>query len=158
MPFYIVKPLTERFWEKVDKSLIHNGCWIWTAHLVRNGYGHFRIGSRTDGSHTMVYSHRFSYEERRGPVPDGLQLDHLCRNRACVNPDHLEAVTAAENVRRGIRPEKTHCPSGHSYDATNTGVNRKGVKVCRMCRRLDSQRRRAATYLEGGKIHGTKVS
>lgn len=78
------------FWSRVDKT---DGCWLWTSTVVWNGYGQFRINNR------RVYAHRFAYEQVVGPVPDG--LDHLCRNRRCVNPAHLEPVTRQENLRRG---------------------------------------------------------
>lgn len=79
------------------------GCWVWQWTKTRNGYGLMRDGN----SKRMYAAHRVFYERAKGPIPEGLQLDHLCRNRACVNPDHLEPVTNTENVRRGLRPKLT---------------------------------------------------
>lgn len=119
----------ERFWAKVLKT--DEGCWIWIAGKSTKGYGKFNLGGRT------VSAHRLSYEWARGPIPEGRELDHLCRNRACVKPDHLEPVAHHENVLRGNlgKATATHCGYGHPYTSENTYVRKDGKgKDCRQCK------------------------
>ena len=118
---------SERFFAHVVRG---PSCWTWDG-SKRNGYGLFNIGSNCDGSRRVVSAHRFAYQLRKGPIPDGLTLDHLCRNRSCVNPDHHEPVTAAENVARSARV-RTHCKHGHEFTPENTRMYR-GARVCRTC-------------------------
>lgn len=100
--------LPERFRSKF--GIDERGCWVWTANTVNGGYGRVRLNGR------MILSHRLAYEALSGPIPDGLQLDHLCRNRACCNPEHLEPVTNRENVMRGVRPAQAREQMrGHAY-------------------------------------------
>jgi len=128
--------LPVRFWRKV--SVADSGCWEWTAGQLRGGYARFRVGGR--GSKSGV-AHRFAYETLVGKIPDGRQLDHLCRVRHCVNPANLEPVTPRENTLRGETPAaanaaKTHCPAGHEYTVSNTYLDKpRGIRMCRLCGR-----------------------
>ena len=138
----------ERFWDKVYMPPCQDDCWTWHGSTNGVGYGRF-----TPKSPTLVYSHRYAYETMVGPIPQGLELDHLCRNRACVNPSHLEPVTHRENTVRGLAPSinrarmlaKTHCRHGHPWDAENTIYTTRQRK-CRAClrvywKRQDAKRR-----------------
>lgn len=106
-------------------KVTENSCWEWQGTRQKNGYGALRAGGKT------VRAHRYSYEAFIGSIPEGLQIDHLCRNRPCVNPWHMEPVTARENTRRAMR---THCVNGHPFDEENTWMH-KGKRYCRECRR-----------------------
>lgn len=143
---YKAKDAAERFWTKVDKNG-PNGCWLWTAALNRDGYGQFYSG-RIDGRDRNVGAHRFAYALLVGPIPNGLELDHVrergCRYRHCVNPAHLEPVKGQINKLRGdtlnaANAAKTGCPRGHPYDEANTYITPDGRRDCRTCR---SQRSR----------------
>lgn len=123
---------TERFHRKLTIS--DSGCWIWKGSKDHGGYGWIHINGRA------IKAHRFAYETFVGPIPEGLEPDHLCRIRACVNPDHLEPVTRRENILRGDGPKLTRerkraivqCPQGHPYDQVNT-YHRYGHRYCKTC-------------------------
>jgi len=118
-----------------------NGCWLWTG-AVNNGYG------RAYRSGKLIYAHRAVYEEIVGPIQDGLQLDHLCRQTLCVNPTHLEPVERRENQRRGIKGVlTTHCPQGHPYSKDNTLFRANGHRRCRTCHNDRERARRAERVL-----------
>lgn len=124
-----------RFWEKVDKT---DGCWVWTAARAGGGYGVFWFQRRN------VPAHRFSLMEAGVDIPEDMQVDHLCRNRQCVRPDHLEVVDCRTNLLRGDtipahNAAKTHCPEGHPYSGANLYTHSRG-RQCRACNRESSLR------------------
>ena len=123
IPFYLART-----------TIAENGCWLWNGSLS-GGYGNVGVGGK------VLKLHVLSYENAYGPVPDGLELDHKCRNRRCWNPDHVEPVTHAVNMQRGAHALKTVCKSGHPYDEINTRLYR-GHRYCRECMRIDRRRRR----------------
>ena len=139
------KTQEERFWEKVDRSGVSD-CWLWTGAIQPNGYGRFWHYGK------QGYAHRAAYRMFVGPIPEGLQLDHLCRVRHCVNPDHLEAVTLKENLNRGFggspggrarattQLAKAQCSNGHPYSKENLWVSKNGWRQCRACGRENKRK------------------
>jgi len=130
----IRRPAEQRFWDKVNKDgpLVRpelGPCWEWTGNTaVRGGYGRFKVNGK------MVYAGRWYYERVNGPVLQGLELDHLCRNTSCVNPAHLEPVTRKENARRGLNGILfVHCKNGHPVNNRNTRRTKNGWRICRIC-------------------------
>jgi HNH endonuclease len=131
----------EIFWSKVEKT---KGCWFWRGYVQPDGYPRFKYKGRP------CNAHRLSYMWLVGPIPEGLQLDHLCRVKHCVNPAHLEPVTPGENTHRipghpiVLNAAKTHCPQGHPYTPDNLlgWAARHGRRACRECHRLRQRQRR----------------
>lgn len=128
----------------------NSGCWLWSGPLFNTGYGAILHAAKNG-----QLAHRVVYERERGPIPTGLQIDHLCRVRCCVNPDHLEPVTQQENIRRGLagqasglqQSSKTECVRGHVFSADNTYVRPDGVRICRACQKI-----RKREYLDRKKV------
>lgn len=137
-----------RFLAKIEEDP-ETGCWNWIGAVEKNsGYGKFHW----DMERRTVRSHQFAYAYFKEPIPDDLQVDHLCRNRRCANPAHLEAVTQATNIRRGelhlVQGSKTHCPQNHPYDEENTyhWTDKKTGQIrrqCRICRQHMAASRKA---------------
>lgn len=114
----------------------NSGCFIWTGSVSKEGYGRMKA----TGSKQSKLAHRAAYEYFVGPIPENMELDHKCRVRCCVNPDHLEPVLHAENMRRGVwpsvatpRPPRTHCRHGHALTGDNLVPSSKGWLICRVC-------------------------
>lgn len=127
-----------RFLEKfaVDER---TGCWNWIASCQPSGYGQMTV-EKAPSVPTVTTAHRISFEVFVGPIPEDLTVDHLCRNRRCVNPAHLEVVTNKENILRGTSPvainkRKTHCPKGHPLSGRNIAFAKSGSRICRACKR-----------------------
>lgn len=133
-----------RLWAKIEKT---DGCWLWTAGKTPAGYGKFWLSGATELAHRIVYIALV------GTVPYNLTLDHTCRVRHCVNPDHLDPVTQQENTLRSpiapaaINAKKTHCLKGHPYSAANTHIangRRREERQCRECSRIRTLARQRA--------------
>lgn len=144
MTEWAIETVERRFWVRVDRDgpvpdyAPHLGpCWLWLGTKNSYGYGRLIINKHERGAH------RFAYERQVGPIPAGLEIDHLCRVRHCVNPTHLEPVTTTVNIRRGIRANslKTHCKYGHAFDEANT-YRCHGHRYCRACGRESARRKR----------------
>jgi hypothetical protein len=136
----------------MQKVTVTGGCWVYRGALTPKGYG------RTNLRRRSIPTHRFVYSMLVGPVPDDLTIDHLCRNRACCNPAHLEPVTNRENVLRGVGPtaknaRKTHCIRGHEFTPENTygyeGYPGRGCRICRRASDAASRARRRALLARG---------
>lgn len=131
--------VAKRFWSKVNKT---DTCWLWTSALSVAGYGVFMLHDKN-----LMLAHRVAYTLCKGPIPIGKSLDHLCRNTACCNPDHVEPVSHKENIRRGRTSEatkarasaQTHCRHGHPYDETSR--TKSGHRLCRSCEENKLERR-----------------
>jgi hypothetical protein len=129
-----ITDLPDRIQSKI--AVASSGCWEWQASCLKNGYGQVRF------KWDMWLAHRLTYELLIGPIPEGLTIDHLCRNKPCCNPAHLEPVTQEENYRRHVA-SVTACPSGHPYTGENTATTYKSLKdgtlspsrSCRECSR-----------------------
>lgn len=133
----------DRLWKKIEFT---DTCWLWLGRANKGGYGLAWLGRSSTPVATSA--HRVVYERLVGPIPPDMQLDHLCRNRRCVNPHHLEVVTPRVNTLRGVgisaqNAVATHCKRGHPFDPANTLIDIRGSRVCRACRRELYLQRRA---------------
>jgi len=133
--FGLTQAEIDNFYGKIKKT---NSCWHWESSIGWDGYGRFSLRKN------CYLAHRFSYELNVGPIPTGMQIDHLCRNRFCVNPAHLDPVDNDENMYRRVLA-RAHCKNGHPFDEKNTYVNpnRGRFRVCRKCAALYQRRRNA---------------
>lgn len=142
-------PTEVRFWRSVDRSAGDIACWPWLAYRDAHGYGWF--GVKQSGVRRGGGAHRFAYEFMKGPIPEGMTLDHLCRNSSCVNPAHLQPVPMSTNLKRRhfySQIARDACKHGHPATTENTGVRTNGSIYCRVCQRDAARAKRAATAPE----------
>jgi hypothetical protein len=144
-----IVPLTssqiEKFWSKVEVPYQPSCCWEWQGLFTKGGYGRYFTYS-VDKIRRYLLAHRVAYTILIGDIPEDLEIDHLCRNRQCVNPDHMEPVTSLENQIRsfsvtGVNSRKTHCIHGHEFTDANTGRSKQGRRYCLTCKRRSSRKR-----------------
>lgn len=130
----------DRFWKFVQRDTA-TGCWLWRGGIdSTGGYGTFTLDNKSN----KIKAHRFSYQLAKGAIPEGMVIDHLCRVRACVNPDHLEAVTFAENLIRGVgNQNRLYCKKGHLMTEGHFYRSNRGGRVCKECTKATSQAYRA---------------
>ena len=135
------KPVAERVLDRVEQ--IPGECWVWPGSTTgKSGYG--TVSYRANGKQKIALVHRVAYEALIGEIPEGLELDHLCRVRLCCNPEHLEPVDRTTNSHRGAKYRPTHCITGHEYDEHNMIIRKKtGWIYCRECDRIRRERRKA---------------
>jgi len=124
--------MKRNLWKKIERE---GDCWVWTGSTANRGYGSIHHNGRNG-----YLPHRLVWELLRGPIPDGLVLDHMCQNRRCVNPKHLDPVTNRVNILRGksvaaLNFIKTECVNGHAFDSKNTKIRKDGTRSCRQCER-----------------------
>jgi hypothetical protein len=131
-----VAPVADRLMASVMADP-NSGCWLWTGRVKNNGYA--TMGVKTGAIWKTMHAHRISYEIFAGPIPAGMDLDHKCRVRCCVNPAHLEPVSRSENLRRSPlmnrMGQKIACPKGHFY----SGTNNRGGRICHKCQAADAK-------------------
>jgi hypothetical protein len=138
------------FWERLTAKVDFTPfCWLWTGAKTHDGYGNIGVGK-----YKRFAAHRITYQMFRGPIPEGLQLDHLCRVRHCVNPFHLEAVTCRENILRGEgvcarHARRTHCKHGHELAGDNLRVALDGERICRTCHREGNRKLAKRRWING---------
>jgi hypothetical protein len=136
IPFPLTPRQRDEFWTKV--AFTQAGCWEWQRNVLRNGYGQKSFGGK------MYLAHRVAWTDMNGPIPQSMTLDHLCRNRKCVRPNHLEPVSIKVNILRGNgmaakNKRQTHCHNGHLFNEVNTYVCSEGSRNCRICNRKKTQ-------------------